>query len=632
MMARREEEHGALPGGESSVVDAVWIPMVEPEHLLTAVAPQFATLRRLHVDVSLGTKPGEEDELDIGQIAGRDGAGLGQVRLAVDVARKMLRIFARIEVKRKLMIRCSFSGGSGQNSIIGKSLEAGLASVLFTEMLRLHQYREEYALRGDVAITGRIDDHGNLLPVDEEGLKLKIEACTFSWIRFLVVPKEQEQFCRAYAAEIARSIPNPQSSISETHIPHPLSVIHIVGISSLSDLFYDRRLTDSWRVPMVKQAAKRVWNRRRPIGISIIVLLLAVIGKMAYGPLDRNPVKASLEGEVLVIENIFGEVLEKTIVGRVSRDYLRQVAFADVTGDGRNEIIWAQNFISGHSQLGEVYCRELESETFLWKSKLNRKLVFPDNPVQNEDYTARQVLTGDFDVDGRMEVYVATVHTEYPSFLLKLDARNGVELGLYLNAGAIQVVVPWDVDDDGLTELLIGGISNAWRAGFLAVLDPRFISGHSPVPEHYRVDSIEPGFERNYMTFPRTIVSEAFPDQVPWGRVDDIFISQSNKSVRLSVSEPTMNGDYNAIVYPSFSFDFRPAGMQTGDDFDLLAQSLYARGLIKCKPDKAYLDNYMRQIAYWDGETWQSEPAVNQRWVERNKTENGNGKPQTGKP
>jgi len=643
MMARRllEPRPASADTRSVSLVEAGWIPMVEREQLLTASAPEFAALRRLHVDITFSTKSGSDDELEIGQMDARDGAGLKAERVALEAARKTLKLLTHVEDKRKLRIRSRFSGVTEQTAVVGESLGAGLAAVLCTELLRLYQHREEYALRGDVAITGSVDAQGNMLAVDEEGLKLKIEACTFSWIRYLVVPKEQEQFCRTYAAEITNSIPDSQSTISNPYspispIPHPTSVIShrvgIVGASSVSDLFYDRRLTDSWRVPVVKQVARRVWKRRRMVGIAIVVLLLGIIGKMAYGPFDRNPVKASLEGEVCVIENMFGEVLEKFVVGRVSGEFPRQVAFADVTGDDRNEIIWAQNSSYGNSLLGEVYCRELGSEAVLWKKELSRKLVFPDNPVQNEDYSANKLLAGDFDLDGRMEVYVATVHTEYPSFLLKLDARNGDELGFYLNAGAIQEVVPWDLDGDGLKELLVGGISNAWHAGFFAVLDPRLIRGHSPLPEHYRVDSIEAACERYYMIFPKTIVSEAFPDQVPWGRVEEILISQSNKRIRLAVSEPTMNGDYKAIVHPSLAFDLRPVGVQTGDDFDMLAHSLFARGLLKHKPDNAYFNAYMRQIAYWNGEKWQHEPVVNRRWVERAKKESGGKETEDGKP
>ena len=81
-------------------------------------------------------------------------------------------------------------------------MEGGMAAGIVCRLLRALEHKEEYAVADNVAITGRIDESGRLLPVDEAGLRVKVEACVYSPVGVLVVPKEQEDICRKFLHSI----------------------------------------------------------------------------------------------------------------------------------------------------------------------------------------------------------------------------------------------------------------------------------------------------------------------------------------------------------------------------------------------------------------------------------------------
>ncbi|MBI3194479.1 MAG: hypothetical protein HYZ34_08455 [Ignavibacteriae bacterium] len=648
---------------KSFATDKVWIPMVEREPILTELVSKFATLSQLRIDVSFSPKPIQEDELHVTQFADTNKNNPQELRSALVAAKDFFERVTHIKIKKKLIVRCTFEHA---NLIIGESLCAGLAAVIFTELLRLHQHKEEFSIRPDVAITGALDSSGKLIPVDEHGLSLKMEACMFSPIRFLVVPKKQEKLCvdelKVISVPQSGMMPKAFKKLKEvdeyvstkykepstnnyeqsTDNPEPTTVnneliqinlsLEVVGIENFSELFFDRRLTDSRRIPLAKQAGRKLWKHRLPIAATTIVILLLVIGRMWYGPLDKNPAIAKYEGEFIVVKNINGETLEKIWVGKyTAKDpdgfmVNRNVCFYDIDSDNVNEIFWFQldNDRTDHTSC--INAKKLGEENLLWTFPVRKKLYFPGNTDKYADKfnSVVQLKVGDFDNDDRPEIYLLAKNQYFGCVLFKLNAVTKNELGYYIHAGHLQTFDITDLDNDGVQEIILTGYNNSFGDAPITVLDSRLIEGHSPCTQLHKPQDIQKGIERYYLLMPRTIVANQYKNLVDYSHSFLESIDSHDKFFRVSISEVHLfNIPDREMAGYSLIFDFslRASGMPKSNTFyDVMVDYFVSEGVFPERSDTSFWDRqwrkHLQSIQYWDGTQFVNHPTVNKRWLQ----------------
>jgi hypothetical protein len=295
----------------------------------------------------------------------------------------------------------------------------------------------------------------------------------------------------------------------------------------------------------------------------------------------------------------------------------RAVDLYDLTGDGRNEICWAQNDASTEpSDL--VACKKVGAEEPLWRFPLHLSASFPGKPaVTPTGFNAHGLKIGDLNADGRPEVYVTTTHRPYfPSVLLQLDARTGTEMGRYVHPGNLKAGPrAVDLEGDGIQEVLIGGHTNAYHQAAFIVLDPRRVQGHGPVTPAYRVSGLPPAAERAYVRIPRTKIGKA---QDAFITVADINL-RSGDRIEVQVEEGSLEKNQSRYK-PDFRLYFestlQPQAVGTSSRHDQLADSLAQRDLIESVPDAEYFQQFRTRLQYWTGSEWSSEPTTNARWRE----------------
>lgn len=583
---------------ENVASGVVWIPLVEREPLLPGIKPEFGSLQRLKVEVSFARRRGGKDELVVVNFSDRTGAGQQLLGPALEAAKHLLKVFTRIDVRQALSIRCWFSD---TNVVVGESLEAGLAAAIFTELVRLFQYREEYFLRDDLAITGKVDSLGRLVPVDEEGLRLKVESCCYSPLKYLVVPKEQEEISTSFITA---------------------GNLHIIGASDLSEIFYNRRLTHTKHVSAIKQTARKLWKQRRPIAVITFAVVLVALAKLWYGPINREPTAIDFNGEMMLFKNKHGETLDAYDLGWnlpqfTPLDPVKYfIALLDVNEDGLKEAIWIQPGSPDGSGSWIVCCKTIREDTLRWKVSLRRKIVFPHHGEMSEDFRGRFMYAGDFDADGKPEVVLVAFHDHFPSYVVKLDASTGETLSTYVHAGHLLYGAVTDLDADGVQDILISGINNAYNEACLIVFDARFIQGHGPVTETYRVEGFEPGPERVYILFPKTLVGKAVPRE-RHNRGDRIDIYPDTREFRIGINDQSEDQQYLGKIYGLFGFDLAPKSFTTGSDYDVSAARLLSEGRIPLFPDKAYFEEFKKTLRYWDGTGWRNEVAANKGYLQK---------------
>lgn len=606
-------------------VDSVWIPMVEREQFLTAVNPLFASLQKLHIDATFSNKGSGVDKLHIKQLSHKEESQESELLDTVEAARYLLGKFAHIKGGKRVTINCSFDNPT---FVEGQSLQAALAAGLFTELIHLHQHKEEYAIRDVVAITGRIDKQANLLPVDEGGLKLKVEACYFSHIRYFVVPKEQASVCQSIVDKLSVEHPFPESSNLKSEISNPsCSSFEVVGITNLEELFYNRKFTDSRRITIVKQTIRKIWKLRRLITAVVLVSLLLIIGKMWYGPIDKNPVVYVADGEMLTLKNKYGEVVDEIKLGTNTIKHYTNiikwfpdndlVSFIDLDNDGFNEVVFAQMFQDGSSI---VYCKSLKLNQYLWEFELKRKLSFPrKSDIQSDLFFPLKIAAGDFDNDGNPEIIILSGHNGYfPCILFKLDAKTGKELGNYLHIGTLNTFKICDIDNNGIPEILLTGISNAFDIAVFTVLDPRLIFGRSPLTKDYVVEEYEPAAEKAYIAIPRTIVGNYYSNINRSNNGKGINIDQPKHTIRIFITDyvPPHELDHTVDLSAFFGFDLKIKSFGTHDLYDLLSRKLFKEGKISQETNIEYFEEFKKEILYWDGDKFVNYPTLNKRYLE----------------
>ena len=589
-----------MNGAASSFVDRVWIPMVDQEPLLPEMEPRFASLRQMRIEVHVSKKAGQEDRIVVDQIVDPDGHQHEQIRAALDAAKNLFERLTHTKLKNRFIVHCSFDR---PNVVLGDSLGAGLAAVILAEMIRLHQFRREFALRNDIAITGKIDSNGGLVHLDEQALRLKTEASLFSPVRWLVVPKGDELFCEGIVKDITA---NHQEA----------APIRIIGIGSMEEIFYDRRLTDADRVSTLKQSARKIWKYRRAVAAVVFVGLLGLIGKMWYGPVDKNPVSAKAEGDMLRIENKYGDRIGQILVRNPKH---APTSFYDVDGDGINEVIYGHKDDGQRENVSYVRCRSITRDSILWEYKLNQDTALPTEYNTTErNFFCRELWAGDLGKDLAGRVIGTAVSGYSPCFVFMLNVKDGSELGKYFHYGHLSGPAMVDLERDGISEAVFAGVNDRINDASIVVLDPRLISGVCTLGSEAGKGSYS-GRERFYVRIPRTIVGEVYKRKhlTRYSQAAIEQVRESERAIRFRVTDvhPNLTQD-NGTIYPHFGFDMRVIEVHRGDDYWNLARKLLERAEISRFPDEEYFREYQKTFEYWDGEKWTRRVTMNGKYLE----------------
>lgn len=604
---RRSIDAGEMSEGWNKT-DGVLVPMVVREKVTRSVVPEFGSIKKVHVECRHRPKGTTGDTLTSGAMADRDTGTPSHLIEAVKAAKHLVRRYSRTGNGRAFDVHCDVRDA---DIVEGQSIGAGLAAEIFVKLLRLHRHREEFAVHSAVAVTGAIDEEGTILPVDPGGLKLKIEACTCSDLTYLVVPRQQEEFSRTFAAEFVARI-SPSSG--------PLGII---GAATLSDLFLDRRVTASRRIPLTSRMARGIWQWRRPVAIGVIIALGITVGRLLYGPIDKDPSSAEYLGEYLFVYNSAHDVIEKEHIGTASVEYVHHdmnlqlvrqyYVLADVDGDGLQEVIWTQVKSDGKEQETWLDCKHIGEDSLRWSVPIGRHVHPRSQPeIDKDHFSIKSVYAADYDHDGSVEIVLISCMHFYPTLVTLLEGRTGRTRGEYVHTGFLEAMIASEPDSSGIRRLIFAGANNAFRSACAVVIDPRYVSGNSPCTEEYAMDGGTPGLEQMYILFPRTVVGWLYRYRLKQNLVWELeettegFIRMKIRDVLTSSGEGLE--PVNADIILNFNQKLEPLSMGTADNFDLLARKLYDTGKLAKMPDQQYRKEYLKTIEYWNGKLWQHEP------------------------
>lgn len=589
-----------LPARQESVL----MPEVEQQLMEGQHARSFGSLRRVTLNVLASAHDRDHLHTDVA-VYGVDNGSSHHIEVVAEAARSLVRETNPARSSPFIKAQVTFDGKHELHR--GDSSDLAIAALAYSAMLRFANERNQYRLLPTTAMTGALTADGQVLPVDPDGLARKVDAAFFSAAICMVVPRQQ----LASAEEIADGL----------RLKYPLRHLALIGVSHLREVFYDRRVADVIRVPLARHVVNKAWKWRRPIAAVILLTLGLAVFRLAYGPLDKNPVIYAFSGEMLLLKNKSNQQIEEIRVGErtvyatnEAGDMIQPVGFADIDGDGRNEVFWWQFPPDGPGNATTVNCKSIGEDTVRWSFVTSKTIHFlQSTDVSTPEFRAQRLIVEDLDGDGKQDVLVSALHNAFPCLVFKLDALSGGEISHYLHIGHLNDMRAWDLDGDGMKEVILCGANNAFKNACLVMLDPRNLSGVSPTTGDYVPAGYTPAREKAYMRIPRTVLGSLYEKVVKYNYASWIHVEPEKRTLRMHVTDvhgigerpnERVSADFDLIM----GFNLSPVDITSGDNFDALYDYHLREKQIPSVNRNEYLREYKKTMFYWDGRDWRTSP------------------------
>ncbi|MCU0639693.1 MAG: hypothetical protein MUF59_07480 [Candidatus Krumholzibacteria bacterium] len=451
------------------------------------------------------------------------------------------------------------------------------------------------------AITGMIDDSGNVLPVAGHHLGEKVRSAFFSTHSRLVVPSE--------------NLEKAVEELAALHAQYPARKFELVPASGTADILGDRKMAEIRNVPAARTVLQRLfhWRKHLAAGVAALAAAFAFIFVLpAY--LDETVARTELVDSLIVMYNksdhIVADYNMHFTLGKTPSNTCLKFFMVDCIGDKRNETVCivseSKNSASNRPVKDQLHIflfdhrgKFVNTYAFnYWKEILGDDV----NPYESLVTTTLDSSCPHRNKEGNWDLYLLVYCSQAKtSTLLKISLPD-FSRQVYANSGFINEFIFMDLDADGGEDLLVVGYNDILEATFMAVLDPARVAGASPDGYQYPVPGFEHDVAKYFIKFPYYYL--AVPNRQNRGKLTPTFQTDSEnfsvivKSLKLDVQyfiDQKMRCE-SAIVS-----DFGIGKINTKKK----PIRVYYEGVEKDEED---LKNGVR---YWNGSEWVSEPAIN---------------------
>ena len=484
----------------------------------------------------------------------------------------------------------------------GQSSDAAVSALWFTYLTEKAETREHIRLTGQAAITGMLNEDGVIDGVDEDGIKWKVRAAFFSWIDYFVVPMSQYvQF---------------EQCLSQLKKHYPSKKCTLIGVESVEDIFFDRRLAQYDVESRFRYGLKKFKKEKfKSVGLPLIFLLILIIARLMYGPVDRNPVIVDYEGSMLLLKNSTGSTISKVEIGRRSVEYFSnnpshqrhpKFQLLDITKDGINELFYT-SYVDRHMN-SESFVRawSVSGDSLIWEQEVAFEYNYPEqNAFLNSSMRVREMYILNTQYEKKL-VFTASPSQYFQTLLIVTDLATGVAEQEFIHPGRIFDMLVVDLNDDGSDEMVLAGVSNAYWKAAIAVLEYRKSEiGYAPATESYIPEGMKPVHPSRYLLIPKSIIADYFEPLQKYNFSTNVNYDPGTKNLFFEVVEGNRvlhEYDRDAQVYFYFDSNLTPLGIGTSDTYDVAARDFYLEGKIPFEPDYDYFEALQDSILYWTGE------------------------------
>lgn len=282
------------------------------------------------------------------------------------------------------------------------------------------------------------------------------------------------------------------------------------------------------------------------------------------------------------------------------------IMIRDIDNDNQGEILFSIQTQTEYGE-GDLLCFDYKGN-LKWTFKAGRELTY-GRKTYSPDYRIFGFDTFDLDMDGKLEIVVISAQLPYFPTQLVILSTGGTLIGEYWNSGRLIDFTCLDLNLNGRIEIVVVGMNNEYRKGCLIVLDPLHLKGGSPQKnDFYKSDSLDAGSEIYYILFPRTDVDKL--------KYHVECVSQINvlQNQRLSSLLKRSN------IYYEFDYNLRILDVRTSHMFEQLHKEARKKNEINSEINEEYLNKLARDLLYYDGKDWVSQPTKTSYWKYKEKS------------
>jgi hypothetical protein len=366
----------------------------------------------------------------------------------------------------------------------------------------------------------------------------------------------------------------------------------------------------------IKHSLKKLKKERlKVVGLPVIVILLLIIARLGYGPVDRNPVAVDVAGNTLLLQNQSGmnvatfELDESTALYQENSNSIREYSLfqlVDINDDGLNELIQARRAGVETVDVPVVRAWSVSGDSLIWQTAIAFNYDFPKQNLYNDSGLRINEIGIISTKEGKKIIVNASSRMYFFSILFGMNLYDGSIEKEFVHPGKIKDMFLIDLNNTGEGNILIGGVNNAYWSAFLSILSYESFSGYSPATTvEYTPSGLEKASLKEYLLIPKTILGKYFNPVYKYNSVDRILFTSSTGALQLAVSEANMSfsgEDQPLRVLFDFQQNLRPAGIGTFDIYDIYVRDLYQEGKIPFIPDYDYFEALQDSILYWTGE------------------------------
>lgn len=593
-------------GNESSV----YVPVSETYELSTGERILFGRLRNLSIEII-----GKSEKADYLR---RNFSVFGAEQQIVIDDEHILNAPRKIAEKIKpKLVDCYYKGivSYSMTSAMheGESANLAISALWYSSIINQDPGHTKHLISSKIAITGNIDKNGDVLPIDDRSIDQKLNACFFSPCSIIVVPECQKQLFLESLNLLKRN--------------YPKKTLNVIGVRTFNDLLADRRIVLHQRESVIKYRAKKLWQQKKYYFALVVIVLLSLSIYINFiHPIDKNPVNFKFQGQNLILTNASGLEVARILVDSETVAYQNQgshifrkplVALYDITRDGINDVIWATRGNFGVENYSVVNAYSIQNNDLIWSRELKQNYDFPriqsDLRVGMQTHEIGIIKIDETDV--RL-IVSSDARLYFPAVVTSMNIFTGEILSEYLHTGMLFDMKLLDITDNGVKEIILLGVNNAFWNASVVVLDPLKAHGHSPITVDYKPDGIERAEELAYILVPKTVVGEYTQPVDKFNVGASISFDEPSDLLRFNIIEGQRafrDAEIEAFITLFLNRQLQPMGVGTSDLYDVIARELYEEGNISQIPDYDYFNRFMETILYLNGERFMQYGEIKRR-------------------
>ncbi len=464
------------------------------------------------------------------------------------------------------------------NKFAGDSIGLAAALTAYVQLLSPDVERSEKFLSANVAVTGSINESGQILAVNNESLKKKIERVFFSPIKYLVIPRENYDKAIELVKKMREEFPRRR--------------LRLIAAGNLWDVIDDRNVMREERMCFGEFISKKVKSYTTKTKVhmaasALIVLLVAHFIAVQFEPklspwFDYRIADIETQDDFLIAYNSAQNEIFRTrkypqplIASKYSDAYdppkPSWYKFVDFDSDGKDELA-----IMPHSKGMGFFNAEIyyDVNTIYSLPICVDADYLPDSNLGQYDFRGMSIIT---DTIGNKYIMIEASASGPARHQFNLYDCVGNHIGgPYINQGNMwgKSAIIKDLDGDGKMEFIIGAVNNYYNRCALIVLNPFDLSGVSPSYDspNFQHSRLPKGSHLIYATFPETPLS----------------IETGAHSIPIQINYDSSSGIWEVYVKEGMGFPLRIRPeliYQLNKDFIPIMPPVFADG-----DYKAYVD------------------------------------------